>query len=289
VLRDLGAQLDLSAEEAALGVIRIANATMERALRRVSVEQGYDPRRFVLFPFGGAGPLHACDLADALGMQRILVPAIPGVLSAYGMLVADIANDAAQTVLSRADDLCHDLDPLLAVFSGLEGRVRSVLRAEGVPDPAIRAGLDMRYRGQSYELTVPFTLPITLAGLDQAIAAFHTAHAQRYGYAMPEESVEVVTLRVRGSSPGAQPRPEGSRPTLPWAGDDASPARLADKAVWFAASGPVPTACYDRALLRPGNRFAGPAIVFQFDATVIAGPGWRASVDAWGNIWLERD
>jgi N-methylhydantoinase A len=206
------------------------------------------------------------------------------VLSAYGMLVADIANDAAQTVLSRAEDLRRDVSPLHAVHAGLEARVRSVLLAEGVPDPAIAAGLDMRYRGQSYELTVPLALPITFAGLDQAVTAFHAAHAQRYGYAMPEEGVEVVTLRVRGSSPGAQP----ALPTLPWAGDDASPARLADKPVWFSSSGPIPTACYDRAMLRPGNRFAGPAIVFQFDATVIAAPGWQARVDAWSNIWLER-
>lgn len=284
VLGRLGEQLGLSAEAAALGVIRIANATMERALRRVSVEQGYDPRRFTLFPFGGAGPLHACDLADALGMTRILVPTIPGVLSAYGMLVAEIANDAAQTVLSRAEALRADIRPLDAIFGGLQGRVRGVLAAEGVPDPTITAGLDMRYRGQSYELSVPLALPITVANLDQAIAAFHAAHAQRYGYAMPEESVEVVTLRVRGSSPGAQP----ALPTLPWAGEDAGPARLADKPVWFAASGPVATACYDRGQLRPGNRFVGPAVVLQFDATVVVAPEWQARVDAWSNLWLER-
>jgi N-methylhydantoinase A len=180
--------------------------------------------------------------------------------------------------------LAADISPLEAIFDGLQSRVRGVLVAEGVPDPAIAAWLDMRYRGQSYELSVPLALPITVANLDQVIAAFHAAHSQRYGYAMPEENVEVVTLRVRGSSPGAQP----GLPTLPWAGEDASPARLADKPVWFEASGPVGTACYARSQLRPGNRFAGPAVVFQFDATVVAGPGWQARVDAWSNLWLER-
>ncbi len=100
----MGDKLGLSAHEAALGVVRIANATMERALRRVSVEQGYDPRRFALLPFGGAGPLHACDLADALGIGSILIPPIPGVLSAYGMLVADVASDASQSVLTPAGE-----------------------------------------------------------------------------------------------------------------------------------------------------------------------------------------
>ncbi|MDI9547012.1 MAG: hydantoinase/oxoprolinase family protein [Chloroflexota bacterium] len=284
VLSELGAQLGLSAEEAALGVVRIANATMERALRRVSVERGYDPRSFTLLPFGGAGPLHACDLADALDIRDILIPPIPGVLSAYGMLVADIASDASHSVLQPADHLVTDLSPLHEIFEVLRARVTSVLEAEGVAAPRIEAALDMRYRGQSYELTVTLPTPITVRHLVDATNAFHAAHEQRYGYAMPDEPVNVVNLRVRGIGPGAQP----GLPSLPLQGEDASAARLADKPAWFDASGPTPTACYDRARLAPGNCFAGPAIVYQFDSTIVVPPAWSGRVDQFANIWLER-
>ena len=161
VVRDLGDRLGLSLHEAALGVVRIANATMERALRRVSVEQGHDPRRFALLPFGGAGPLHACDLADALGIGRILIPPIPGVLSAYGMLVADIASDASQSLLMAAADAIAAPDAVQTAYDDLRTRVTETLARDGVDAPRLDASLDMRYRGQSYELTVPLMTPIT--------------------------------------------------------------------------------------------------------------------------------
>jgi N-methylhydantoinase A len=282
-LTELGAQLGLSAEEAALGVVRVANATMERALRRVSVEQGHDPRSFTLMPFGGAGPLHACDLATALGIERILLPPNPGVLSAYGMLVADIVNDASQSVLNLAAALQRDSSPLQQAFAELSGRVHDVLRNEGIGEPLVEAALDMRYRGQSYELTVPLDLPITVNAVNRAVEALHQAHAQRYGYAMPEEAVEVVTLRVRGIGPGAQAHLPQEAPGEA----DPAAARLADKAVWF-GNGSVPTACYDRARLHAGNRFTGPAIVFQFDTTTVIAPGWQAEVDTFGNLHVMR-
>ncbi|MDQ3815648.1 MAG: hydantoinase/oxoprolinase family protein, partial [Armatimonadota bacterium] len=143
---------------------------------------------------------------------------------------------------------------------------------------------DLRYRGQSYELTVPLQLPVTVGSLQEAASSFHEAHRQRYGYAIAEQPVEIVTLRVRGVVPGAQldlqPEPIGS--------PDPAAARVGDKPVWFAAEGPIATACYDRALLRPGHRFAGPALVFQFDSTTVITPEWNARVDEWRNLWLER-
>lgn len=287
-LSELGDRLHLSAEEAALGVVRIANATMERALRRVSVERGYDPRRFTLLPFGGAGPLHACDLADHLGIRGILIPPIPGVLSAYGMLVADIVSDASQSVLQPAAHLIADLSPLNEIYTALHNRVTAVLRAEGVAEPRIEAGLDIRYRGQSYELTVPLQTPISIQHLVDAANAFHTAHDQRYGYSMPDEPVNIVNLRVRGIGPGAQP----GLPSLPMQSEDPSAARLPDKPVWFSATAPkgipIPTACYDRARLMPGNCFDGPAIIYQFDSTIVVPPAWRGRIDQFANIWLER-
>ncbi|RLT41731.1 MAG: hydantoinase/oxoprolinase family protein, partial [Chloroflexi bacterium] len=135
-----------SPQEAALGVIRIANATMERALRRVSVERGHDPRSFALIPFGGAGPLHACDLAAALGVQRILIPPSPGVLSALGLLLADVVHENAQAILRDAGQLLGDIDFLDGHYSRLADESRGVLAAEGVVDPRLDASLDMRYR-----------------------------------------------------------------------------------------------------------------------------------------------
>lgn len=284
VLGELGAQLGLSAEEAALGVVRVANATMERALRAVSVEQGYDPRQFMLLPFGGAGPLHACDVADALGIRRILCPALPGVLSAYGMLVADVSAEYATSLLSLAADLIAEPSALSAAVAQLEARTRETLALEASAAAQTAAALDMRYRGQSYELTVPLTLPPSAANLEAAVDAFHRAHAQRYGYAMPAEAVEAVTLRLRSSIPGSQI----SLPRRSLAGAGASTARLGDRDIWFDNGGPVAAACYQRDRLEPGNHIAGPALVLQYDSTVLLAPGWDATVDSSGNLLCEK-
>jgi len=273
-----------SPQEAALGVIRIANATMERALRRVSVERGHDPRNFALIPFGGAGPLHACDLANSLGVRKILIPPSPGVLSALGLLMADVVHENAQAILREAEELGAEIDFLAAHFERLAEQSRTVLKAEGVTDPRLDAALDMRYRGQSYELTVPLETPISRESLTDAVAGFHTLHEQRYGYGMADATVEVVTLRLRGSGPGAQP--EFQRQSLGPA--DASPAFLGEKPVWFHPDSPTPTATYDRSHLTPGNRFTGPAIVYQFDTTTVIPPGWAALVDGWGNLLLKK-
>ena len=285
VLGELGAAIGLSAEGAALGVVQIANAVMEQALRRVSVERGYDPRRFTLFPFGGAGPLHACELATTLGCRQILVPPFPGVLSAYGMLVADVVHDAAQTILLPADALREDASGLTPIYTRLVQQVQAVLAQEGFDAPQLEAALDLRYRGQSYELTVPFILPIDAKSVAAALTTFHQAHAQRYGYAMPDEPVTVVTLRVAGRGPGAQPK----LPRQPLAGEDARAALLGVRPVWFAADAPTSTPTYDRAQLHAGNRLRGPALVLQYDATVVIAPGWAGRVDTLGNLWLEQE
>ncbi len=288
VLAALGSALALSAEEAALGLIRVANATMERALRRVSVERGHDPRAFTLLPFGGAGPLHACDLADALGVRRILVPPFPGVLSAYGMLVAGIATEASQSILHTAAALADDPEPLNTALAALAERVRGVMAAEGIDAPALAATLELRYRGQSYELGVTLAVDDAMCAspnaLVDAVEAFHALHAQRYGYATRTETVEVVTLRLRAEAPGAQ----AALPALPPGGDDAAAACVGERAVWFSAGGPTATPLYDRTRLRPNNRISGPALILQYDTTTVLAPGWHAAVDGWGNLVAER-
>ena len=287
-LAELGERLGgLSVQEAALGVVRVANARMERALRRVSVERGHDPRGFTLVPFGGAGPLHACDLADALGIRRILLPPSPGVLSALGLLIADVVHESSQSLLVEAESLAAQPAPLQNKIADLAARVKTVLDAEGVGAPLLEASLDIRYRGQSYELSVPLALTsdsrsLTTEAVRQAIEAFHAAHAARYGYAMRAETVEIVTVRVRGTGAGAELRLPQEPPGPP----DPSAARVGTKPVWFRSASADESACYDRVRLRPGHRFDGPAIVFQFDTTTVVAPGWEASVDERHNLWL---
>ena len=289
-LADMGARLGgLSVHEAALGVIQVANARMERALRRVSVERGFDPRTFTLVPFGGAGPLHACDLADTLGIPRILLPPSPGVLSALGLLIADIVHESSQALLVEADSLAQEPATMQDSIAALEKRVRAVLAAEGVDAPALEASMDLRYRGQSYELPVPLDLPApTSAQASQAVQrsinAFHAAHEARYGYAMHSETVETVVLRLRGTGSGA----ELSLPQEPLGPPDPESARVASKPVWFGPDGPAETPCYDRVRLHPGHRLDGPAIVYQFDTTTVVAPGWSASVDESHNLLLAR-
>ena len=294
-LAELGGRLGgLSLHEAALGVLRVANARMERALRRVSVERGHDPRDFTLVPFGGAGPLHACDLAESLGIPRILLPPSPGVLSALGLLIADVVHESSQALLVDAEQLAAQPNALQEMLAALEKRVRTVLAAEGIDDPTLESSLDLRYQGQSYELTVPLAMPapgnastepnVTAASIRESTEAFHQAHAARYGYAMRSETVEIVTVRLRGTGPGA----DLHLPQEPLGPPNPEAAHVATKPVWFGSDGPHITACYDRIHLRPGHRFDGPAVVFQFDTTTVVAPGWSASVDERHNLLLAR-
>ncbi len=286
VLQRLAETLRFSVEEAALGVVRVANATMERALRRVSVERGYDPRDFILLPFGGAGPLHACELAESLGVSTILCPPHPGVLSAYGMLMADIVSETSQALLLDADALAADLTPLQHALAAMEERLAALLPQQRSAEPRFTAALDMRYKGQSYELTTALSLPLTADALSTTLEAFHGAHAQRYGYAMPEERIEVVTVRLHATLADAKPAPV-VKPIERWSEADEAVAWI--KPVWFNASGPTPTPFYRREQLRPGHRFHGPAVVLQYDATTLVTPAWSALVDGLGNLWLWRN
>lgn len=272
-----------TAEAAALGVLQIANAAMERAIRHISVERGHDPRHFTLLPFGGAGPLHAADLATRLGIGRIFIPPMPGVLSALGMLIADITLDASQTVLRPTADLTPaDLDP---AFTTVEQRLHATARDQGLAFPDLLPAtadhpqhfVDVRYIGQSFEITVPWSpdMPTTLA-------AFHQAHQQRYGHSHPEEPTEIVTLRVRHTY-RTPPVTIAPIPT----GDSALPAtaRLGTHPVWF-DDDYLPTPLIDRAALLAGNTFSGPAIILQPDSTTVVPPGWSATVDSLGNLIL---
>ena len=273
-LASLARKLGLRADRAAEGVLAIANATMEKALRVISMERGHDPREFALVAFGGAGPMHAADLARALQIPSVIVPQMAGVLSALGLLFADVTKDYSRTLLVRADNAGWKLAK--GVFSDLEGRARRQMRAEGVgpDDLVIERSLDLRYAGQSYELTVPAT--------PRFVERFHRLHAKRYGHADRDHDVELVNVRLRAI--GREPRPPLPRATGMRRGD-ARDARLGLQTMIFGGErcrGQV----LDRARLTPGVRFRGPAIVVESSATTIVPPDFRAAVDRHGNLVL---
>lgn len=275
-LADLAAQMKVnSPEEAAWGVIQVANANMERAIRKISVERGYDPRLFTLLPFGGAGPLHACDLAQNLQIPQVLIPPVPGVLSALGMLVAAPTKDFSQTAMLVIGE--GEWETVIAArLHSLQERAVVEMAGEGFTATklALHTSLDMRYLGQSHELTIP-------AGADGLLLdeKFHLAHERRYGYARRESLVEVVTVRVTAVAPAVPP----VIPAQPLENADPMPAWLGEKPVWFGQR-PLPTKMFDRDKLRPGNRFTGPAVIFQYDTTNVIPPGWQVTVDAYKNI-----
>ena len=267
-LAPLARRLGGSIADAALGVVRVANATMERALRVVTVERGLDPRQFTLFAFGGAGALHAAELAAALGIRRVYVPADPGLLSAWGVLSAEIVRDLSRTV-RLVEPAAAALD---AGFAALARAARTRLREDGLRRARIERGLDVRYAGQSYEITVPYQ-----AGWRRA---FRHAHERLYGHADPARVVEVVTLRLRVRG-GAEPLPRERRGRRP----EPRPART--RRVIF-ADGARRAQVLDRDALSPGDRVRGPAVVCEYSATTLVPPGWDLAVDRLRGLVLAR-
>ncbi|MBX3046667.1 MAG: hydantoinase/oxoprolinase family protein [Anaerolineales bacterium] len=266
----LGARLGLSAEACALGAVQIANAHMARALRVISVEKGHDPRDFTLLAFGGAGGLHAAELARALGAPRVLVPHYAATLSALGMLLADVVKDVSQTVMLPGDTPFPQLEQRLA---SLLERGHAELAAEGVPaaQMQLHPSADLRYAGQSFELNLPFT--------PQLLADFHQAHQQAYGYHDAAAQVQLVNLRVQAVG-------QTQRPTLPVYEPDGAPveaALLGRYPVRF-ADAQIETPFYDAARLSVGLQFTGPAVVVRPDTTILVGPGDAAEVDAFLNL-----
>lgn len=261
-----------TAEQAAWDVIRLANAVMERAIRRISVERGHDPRQFTLVPFGGAGPLHACELAQQLQISQLLLPVSPGVLSAFGFLAAVPQRDYAQTVMLPADD--DNLARLPALFAPLVARAEAEMDLSGLQ---LTYQVDMRYVGQSHELTI--TVPPQMG--DGLVGRFHAAHQQRYGYAQPDKPVEWVTLRLLT----AVVSPPPALPLLEQAQEPVTAAIIGYKPVWF-EGGFQHTPLIERARLRAGHSFRGPAILHQYDCTTVVPPDWTATVDPYGHLLL---
>jgi len=252
-LDELGRKLGLSPREAALGVVRVADGEMTRALRVISVERGLDPREFALVAFGGAGPLHACSLAEELGIRIVLVPKAAGVLSALGLAVSELRRDY--------------LAPFRGTLAFAELEEQAMAEFSGA---RLERLVDARYRGQAFELTVP---------ADDPVAAFHSAHVRRYGFRMEDEPVEFINLRVVATVPGKRP-PLSEAAPQPEAGRERRRAHFDGDF--------VEVDVLQRLRLGRGSRVEGPVIVEFPDATCLIRRGWAGAVDAAGTLVLER-
>jgi len=277
----LADRLGLELLEAAEGIVTIANANMARAIRSRTIQKGHDPRDFTLVAFGGAGPLHAAEVAESLGVPEVLVPPYPGITSATGLLTSDLKYDQMRTVFMV--EAAVDADRLNADIAELEAGLRERLRADGVPDGEIevRAGLDCRYVGQGYELRVPLPEGRFSAG---ALEEFHRLHEQEYGHAF-RDPIEIVNARV--TAIGRRP-PVGR---LPVASGLLADAVLGVGEGVFRKNGSLSTLAtryLERAHLPLEEPIAGPAVVFQRDTTVLVPPGWTVRADRSGVLVLSR-
>lgn len=251
----------MSVEEFAEGVLRVVNANMEKAVRVVSIERGHDPRNFALLAFGGAGPLHAAELASSLSLSSVILPAMPGALSAFGILVSDVVRDYSRTILRRVEGKLPKKE-IEEVLSELESAASREFRAEAWSSrPKFSRTLDVRYAGQGYELNVPFS--------SRTMGEFHREHKRRYGYSHPDRAIEIVTVRLRATLP--------SRVKYRPAAISASKPKAVQDEVWFGGR-KLRTAIWKREELTVGRRIAGPAIVTEYSATTVVPPGWRLEV-----------
>jgi N-methylhydantoinase A len=278
--------LGLDVTRAAWGIHRIVNSNMAGALHLISVKRGYDPRQFALMAGGGGGPVHAGRLAEALNIARVLVPATPGLLSAFGLLVARVEHEHATTFKAVSGQV--DPGALTAAYADLERQVRARMAEEGVPLDRVetRRYAELRYVGQSYELEVPVSGGALGPGeVEAAAAAFHAVHDRVYGHQEPTCPVEFVTLRVVESFP--LPAIDlGANGSVP-AGDLAGASKGVRPAYFNPDDGYVATPVYDRSRLGPGSRLTGPAIIEQADTTSLVYPGHACRVDPQGMLVME--
>lgn len=282
VAKHVARPLGLSLEEAAAGVIRIVDEAMLGALRVVSVQRGVDPRELALVPFGGAGPIHGANLAQLAGISTMLVPTLPGVLSALGFLLADVKNVLTLTrvgVVGQLDIAGYNTD-----LADLVAQADDWLAREGLDQSErfVNVAVDLRYQGQAYEIPIEASVPLDAPGWAAVAERFHAEHLRRYGFNQPKAVIEVATLRV--TAVGSLPKP--SFPMLPEAGPESGRAKIDERPVYF-DGGQHATSFYDRALLQSGNRLAGPTVIVQPDCTTVLGPGQSLRVDGLGNLVVD--
>src|SRR5579875_1191437 len=280
----IAAPLGVDLLRAADGVVKVVNVKMGEAIKAISTERGFDLRDFTLVPFGGAGPVHACQIALDLGIPRVLVPPVPGATSALGLLLSDVKHDHVRSRL--CDVAVLDVAEANAIFGQMAADARAQLQAEGFPPERIelRYFLDMRYAGQGYENPVPVdAVPMTREELARYRARFDDIHKLCHGHAAPGQPVEVVNYRIEalGLVPPVELATIGRA-----AGQPAAEAQVGERPALFTAlsAQPVPVPVYAREALRAGHRLEGPAIIEQYDATTVVCPGQDLEVDSYGNL-----
>ena len=273
----LAVELESDVESAAAAVIDVANAEMERAVRRVTVERGHDPRDAAMVAFGGAGPLHACELAMAFGISRVLVPPHPGLLSALGLVIADEAVDAVLPVYeeARSEDDKGLATRLAARIEQAAGDLGSRIAGRAEKKPVTQLFVSMKYPGQAHELS----LSAPSLDLDGLCLSFDEVHRQRFGHADPESPVEITTVRVRVSVPAERALRVSGRPRT---AASAEPAKVWADGEWQEGQR------YARDDLGVGAEVAGPAVIHQMDATTLVPPGWQLTVADDTSLSLER-
>jgi N-methylhydantoinase A len=264
-------------EAFAQGILGVSNSVIERAFRLISIERGHDPRDYTLVAFGGAGGLHACDLADSLQMRGVLLPVFPGGLSALGILRADVVRDFSRTVLLPVTDPSTARRAAEKNLRRLRRQAEILLGREGFAERQrkFEYWLDVRYVGQAYDVSVP-------ASGDFA-AAFHRAHERAYGHADPHRSIEIVNVRCRAT--GISPRIDLPRISRVRTGARAKQERSVK--CYFSGRA-VQAALYERENLHAGEEFRGPAIIAEYSATSLVPAGWRTRVDDHGQIHLSN-
>jgi N-methylhydantoinase A/oxoprolinase/acetone carboxylase beta subunit len=273
-LNELAARLKRDVRDLAEGVIRVADATMERAIRVISVERGFDPRDFALLSFGGAGGMHASSLAQKLRIPTIIVPKNAGVLSALGMLLSDTIKDYSHSILKPGADV--STAELGRLFRPLLAAAFCDLRKEGFTKArmTLLRFLDVRYIGQSYELTVPFTASYR--------RQFNRLHLQKYSYADEKRPVEIVNLRVKAVGITEKP----SLPEIAHQGKEAKTARIDRRTMRFEGKN-YQADIYSRELLRAGNQVSGPALILDYESTAVVPPSFLGRVDKYGNLIIQ--
>jgi N-methylhydantoinase A len=272
--------------EAAAGIVKIAISDMAKILRIVSIERGHDPRLHVLVAFGGAGPMHACAMAEDLHIPKVVVVVNPGLFSALGLLASDFTHHLLRTLLKKATDV--DVNRVDGLFDELEAEARGTLEAEKIPaDQAMfLRQFDARYFGQAYELSVPAARPFDHDALTRVIQSFHQKHRSVYGYAAESEMVELVGARIIAIGTVAKPKLRARA-----LGEPSPPgnALLGPRDVFFEECDDyLRCPVYVREKLQPGNQIKGPAVIEQYDATTVVYPSWSAHIDEYGGIVLER-
>jgi N-methylhydantoinase A len=284
ILENVCKKVRMELIEAAAGIIKVTNSTMAKILRIVSVERGHDPRDFALMCFGGAGPMHGCALADELNLTEIIIPNNPGMFSAYGLLSADFKNNFVRALMKQIDEI--EARSVETSFQELEIKGTKLLEKQHVLKANMQfiRQMDLRYFGQSYELTIPTSTQFTEDVLNRAVESFHKKHVATYGYSVRDEPVELVNVRLIAT--GLVEKPRLKERSLHQE-QPLKEAVIGKREVFFEQQCEhIKTPIYRREKLKAGNIIGGPAVVEQYDATTVVHPDWIAAVDKFGNLVL---